>query len=118
MPDVIISFDMNTKGSRSTEARQAFEDALATAGWSKEILVGDRWETLPDTTLVATRTAIQAKGDAAAAEAAAKRVEPLFAVTKFVISKYDRIDSRSNDTRPGQSFQERVDALMKNVGLR
>ncbi len=118
MPNVIISFDMNTKGSRSTEARQAFEDALATAGWSKEILVGARWETLPETTLVATKTPTQAKGDVATAEAAAKKVEPLFAVTKFVISKYDRIDSRSDKTRPNPTPGERVDALLKKAGLR
>lgn len=118
MPNVIISFDMNTKGPKSAQARDAFEAGLAAAGWVNEILVGGHWETLPDTTCVANRTDAQAKGDVATAEAAAKKVEPLFAVTKFVISRYGRIDSRSDDMRPDTSPRQRVEALMKKAGLR
>lgn len=118
MPNVIISFDMNTKGPKSTQARSAFEAGLVAAGWVNEILVGGRLETLPDTTLVATRTDAQAKGDVATAEAAAKKVEPLFAVTKFIISRYVRIDSRSDVTRPSPGSGTTIGEIMKRAGLR
>jgi len=106
---LIISFDMNTDDPRSGKARKAFEDTLEARGWKTEIRVGDTLETLPATTRVADRTAAEAKLDLLAADAAATRIEPLFAVTKHVISQFARIDSGSDDVRPAGAIQDLIE---------
>ncbi|MGU3420795.1 hypothetical protein [Methylobacterium sp. D54C] len=97
MPRLIVSFDMNTAGPESAQARQTFESKLVGYGWTNQILVNGTRQTLPDTTLVSDREDEQAKTDVAASEAAAKKIEPKFALTKYVISAYRRVDSRSDD---------------------
>ena len=106
---LIISFDMNTDGPKSGKARKAFEETLEAKGWKTEIRVGGTLETLPDTTRVADRTTAEAKLDLLAADAAAKRIEPLFAVTKHVISQCDRVDSGSDEVRPAGAIQGLID---------
>ena len=117
VPRLIISFDMNTAGPESDRARQAFENRLSQFGWTKEILVNATWETLPDTTLVSDRSDEDAKNDVAASEAAAKKIEPAFALKKYVISGYRRVDSRSDDARNGQATPSMKDLLRKVRGF-
>ncbi|WP_411903746.1 hypothetical protein [Methylorubrum thiocyanatum] len=112
MPRLIISFDMNSGKPKSSAARKAFEDKLKELGWKNEILVGETWETLPDTTLVSSRTDADALADVTSAETAAKRIEPAFVLEKHVISLYRRLDSRSDATRrklvSAQDFMRRL----------
>lgn len=114
---MILSFDMNTDGPKNGAPRRAFEAAFQAAGWRNEILVSGTWETLPETTLVVDRSDNQARDDQARddvreAEMAARKVEPLFKVTRFVLSGYRRIDSRIDKTRPGTSMRD----LLRTVG--
>lgn len=113
MPRLIISFDMNTDGPETDRARRTFQNKLGQFGWTNEIIVHGTRQTLPDTTLVSDRDDEQAKTDVIASEAAAKKIEPAFALRKYVISGYRWVDSRSDDTPEEQAAPSMRDLLRK-----